>query len=67
LPLWFHMYVGRMVEIIYWDADQRLTQRTIERVSIHPTFVSAYCLERQALHFPSRTHMSSASNLEREV
>jgi predicted DNA-binding transcriptional regulator YafY len=43
-----HQYVGRIVEIIYLDRNNKLTQRLIEVRSIEGDTVKAYCLKQQA-------------------
>ncbi|MCZ8513803.1 hypothetical protein O9H85_15445 [Paenibacillus filicis] len=41
-------YTGRIVEIIYLDRDNRITQRRIEVRAIYDGVVKAFCLERHA-------------------
>jgi hypothetical protein len=41
-------YVGRIVEIIYVDKNNKITQRMIEVRSIEGDMVKAYCLKQKA-------------------
>jgi hypothetical protein len=41
-------YVGRIVEIIYVDKHNKITQRLIEVRSIEGEMVKAYCLKQKA-------------------
>jgi predicted DNA-binding transcriptional regulator YafY len=43
-----HKYVGRIVEIIYVDRNNTITQRLIEVRSIEGSIVKAYCLKQKA-------------------
>jgi predicted DNA-binding transcriptional regulator YafY len=42
-------YLGSIVEIIYIDKDQQITQRLIELRSVKSGSIKAYCLQRKAL------------------
>jgi hypothetical protein len=43
-----HKYIGRIVEIIYVDRNNTITQRLIEIRSIEGNIVKAYCLKQKA-------------------
>jgi hypothetical protein len=41
-------YVGRIVEIIYVDKNNKISQRLIEVRSVQGNMVKAYCLKQKA-------------------
>ncbi len=41
-------YVGQMIEIIYLDRNNKLTQRKIHVTSIKEGVVKAFCLDQRA-------------------
>lgn len=41
-------YIGETIEIIYFDCDNRITQRRIEVRAVNSGIVKAYCFERKA-------------------
>ncbi|MEO3947193.1 hypothetical protein [Gorillibacterium sp. CAU 1737] len=44
----FERYVGKNVDIIYLDRENRLTQRRIRVLSADPDGMTAYCWSRHA-------------------
>ena len=47
-PMKMHPYLGRTVEIVYWDRQGRWTQRVIVPLAVTDEWVRAYCRTRKA-------------------
>ncbi|AEI42518.1 hypothetical protein [Paenibacillus mucilaginosus] len=49
MEAWMQKYKGSMVELIYSDGAERFTKRVVRILSVHGSYVLAYCTERRAV------------------
>ncbi|MDB5054400.1 MAG: hypothetical protein JWM44_2450 [Bacilli bacterium] len=59
-------YVGRIVQIIYLDRRNKLTQRVIEVRAIEGNVVKAYCLKQNALRIFKITNILAVEPMTRK-